>query len=81
MRLSQLLMLVLAVLAPNVAQAASCQELATAFAKNPAVMSDTELGRLRTCVSEVLRQRLSGSGVAPPAAPAAKPAAKAAPAR
>ena len=73
MRLSLLLMLALGVLAPNAALAASCQELATAFAKDAAAMSDTDLGKLRTCVSDVLRQRLSGSGVAVPA-PAAKPA-------
>lgn len=73
MRMSQSLVLALAVLAPNTALAASCQELATAFAKDAAAMSDTELGRLRTCVSDVLRQRLSGPGVAVPA-PAAEPA-------
>lgn len=72
MSLSVILMIALTVLLPNAAQADPCQELAAAFAKDPAAMSDAELARLRTCVTEVLRQRLSGPGTAVPA-PAPRP--------
>ena len=71
MRLARSMFLLVTLMVSNAALAASCEELAGAFAKNAAAMSDTELGRLRTCVSDVLRQRFAGSGVTPPA-PAAK---------
>lgn len=75
MRKTQLLLLALVVLTPNVVNAESCQELARAFAKNSVEMSDTELGRLRTCVTEELRKRTTVHRGAPPAAAApSKPA-------
>lgn len=77
MRLSKILFLAVAVSASNIAHAASCQELAAAFAKDTASMSDIELGRLRTCVTDVLHKKLIDPGHVPAPAPKAAPPAPA----
>jgi len=73
MRLSKIFFLAVTVSASNIAHATSCQELAVAFAKDTASMSDIELGRLRTCVTDVLRKKLIDPGHVPSPAPKASP--------
>ena len=73
MKSARLMFLVATLVASNAAHSASCEELAGAFAKDAGAMSDTELGRLRTCVSDTLRHRLTGKNPAAPAPKASPP--------
>jgi hypothetical protein len=43
---------------PDVVNADTCKSLAAKFAQDPNVLSTSELAALRTCVSDVLRDRL-----------------------
>lgn len=74
MRLIYSAIIALTVFLSSAARAAdSCQDLANFYAKNATAMSDSELGRLRTCVTEMLRTRLAGHHPTPPPAPTPPP--------